>query len=164
MNFTCSEIENMSISTNYYEFIKHIYETVSKYIKKYKEETSEYYKKISKLHEKYNFRLNGQEYLKNIDNIETEHIISLSKSISNVIQVQLTYLNIFLKEVDEVIKSFDKTLKEKNTMSSGYLNEYEDCRNNLQKKYKEIEKAKNLFFENANITESLLQYNKNYFL
>ena len=156
MNFTCSEIENMSISTNYYEFIKHIYETVSKYIKKYKEETSEYYKKISKLHEKYNFRLNGQEYLKNIDNIETEHIISLSKSISNVIQVQLTYLNIFLKEVDEVIKSFDKTLKEKNTMSSGYLNEYEDCRNNLQKKYKEIEKAKNLFFENANITESLL--------
>ena len=156
MNFTCSEIENMSISTNYYEFIKHIYETVSKYIKKYKEETSEYYKKISKLHEKYNFRLNGQEYLKNIDNIETEHIISLSKSISNVIQVQLTYLNIFLKEVDEVIKTFDKTLKEKNTMSSGYLNEYEDCRNNLQKKYKEIEKAKNLFFENANITESLL--------
>ena len=156
MNCTSSEIENMSISTNYYEFIKHIYETVSKYIKKYKEETSEYYKKISKLHEKYNFRLNGQEYLKNIDNIETEHIISLSKSISNVIQVQLTYLNIFLKELDEIIKSFDKTLKEKNTMSSGYLNEYEDCRNNLQKKYKEIEKAKNLFFENATITESLL--------
>jgi hypothetical protein len=41
-------------------------------------------------------------------------------------------------------------------MSSGYLNEYEDCKNNLQKKYKEVEKAKNLFFDNANITENLL--------
>ena len=34
MNFICSEVENMNISTKYYEFIKHIYENVSKYIKK----------------------------------------------------------------------------------------------------------------------------------
>ena len=156
MNFICSEVENMNISTKYYEFIKHIYENVSKYIKKYKDETLEYYKKISKLHEKYYSKINSEEILKNNNNIETDHILSLSKSIFNIIKSQLTYLNIFLREVDDIIKSFDKTLKEKNTMSSGYMNEYEDCRNGLQKKYKEIEKAKKLFFDNANITENLL--------
>ena len=156
MNLLCSEAENMSVSTNYYEFIKLIYENVSKYIKKYKEETSEYFKKISKIQERYTTRLSGEEILKKIKNIDTEHIIYLSQLIFNIVKVQLTYLNIFIKEVDEIIKSFDKTLKEKNTMSSGYLNEYEDCKNNLQKKYKDIEKAKYLFFDNANITENLL--------
>ena len=156
MNLLCSEAENMSVSTNYYEFIKLIYENVSKYIKKYKEETSEYCKKISKIQERYITRLSGEEILKKIKNIDTEHIIYLSQLIFNIVKVQLTYLNIFIKEVDEIIKSFDKTLKEKNTMSSGYLNEYEDCKNNLQKKYKDIEKAKDLFFDNANITENLL--------
>ncbi len=63
-------------------------------------------------------------------------------------------------EVKDIIKSFEKTLKEKNTMSTGYLNEYEDCKNNLQKKYKEIEKAKISFFDNASYTENLI-YNFN---
>ena len=156
MNFICSEVENMNISTKYYEFIKQIYENVSKYLKKYKDETLEYYKKISKIHEKYDSKINSEEILKNNNNIEKDHILYLTNLIFNVIQSQLTYLNIFLKEVDDVIKSFDKTLKEKNTMSSGYMNEYEDCKNSLQKKYKEIEKAKKLFFDNANITENLL--------
>ena len=49
MNFVCSEIENMSISINYYEFIKQMYENLTRYIKAYKSETNDYYKKISKL-------------------------------------------------------------------------------------------------------------------
>ena len=146
MSFVCSEIENMSISINYYEFIKQMYENVTKYIKKYREETSEYYKKLLKIQEKYDSRLKGIEQLKKINNIKTKHILSLSSNICSVINTQITNLQIFLKEVDEVIKSFDKTLKEKNKMSSGYLNEYDEYKNNLQKKYKDTEKAKNIFF------------------
>ena len=160
MSFVCSEIENMSISINYYEFIKQMYENVTKYIKKYREETSEYYKKLLKIQEKYDSRLKGIEQLKKINNIKTKHILSLSSNICSVINTQITNLQIFLKEVDEVIKSFDKTLKEKNKMSSGYLNEYDEYKNNLQKKYKDTEKAKNIFFEDAFNTENLI-YNFN---
>ena len=156
MSFTCSEVENMSISTNYYEFIKQMYEYVTKYIKRYKTETSEYYKKILKIQEKYDPRLKGMEELKKINNIETNHIISLSTNLFTVISVQIKYLNIFLKEVEDIIKSFDKTLKEKNTMSSKYLTDYTDCKNNLQKKYKDIEKAKNIFFDDAQNVENLV--------
>ena len=156
MSFTCSEVENMSISTNYYEFIKQMYEYVTKYIKLYKVETAEYYKKILKIQEKYEPRLKGTEELKKINNIETNHIISLSGNLFAVINVQTKYLNIFLREVEEIVKSFDKTLKEKNTMSSKYLTDYIDCKNNLQKKYKDIEKAKNIFYDDAQNIEDLI--------
>ena len=160
MSFVCSEVENMSISTNYYEFIKQMYSNVTKYIKKYKEDTGEYFKKLVKIQEKYKQKLNGVEELKKINNINTSHIISLSNNLFDVINVQVNNLKIFLVEVEDIIKSFEKTLKEKNTMSTGYLNEYEDCKNNLQKKYKEIEKAKISFFDNASYTENLI-YNFN---
>lgn len=156
MSFTCSEVENMSISINYYEFIKQMYEYVTKYIKNYKEETSEYYKKLAKLQEKYNPRLKGIEQLKKIKNISPNHILFLTSKIFSVIGIQISYLQIFVKEVEEIIKSFDKALKEKNKMSSGYLIEYEECKNNLQKKYKDIEKAKTTFFDSASNTEGLL--------
>ena len=156
MSFTCSEVENMSISTNYYEFIRQIYENETKYIKHYRNETSEYLKKLMKIQEKYSPRLKGVELLKKIKNINTNHILFVSSKIYSIIGIQISYLQIFVKEIDDIIKSFDKTLKEKNSMSSKYLNEYEECKNNLQKKYKDIEKAKTSFFDDANQTENLL--------
>ena len=113
MSFVCSEVENMSISTNYYEFIKQMYSNVTKYIKKYKEDTGEYFKKLVKIQEKYKQKLNGVEELKKINNINTSHIISLSNNLFDVINVQVNNLKIFLVEVEDIIKSFEKTLKEK---------------------------------------------------
>jgi hypothetical protein len=109
-----------------------------------------------KIQEKYNPRLKGVELLKKIKNINTNHILFVSSKIYSIIGIQISYLQIFVKEIDDIIKSFDKTLKEKNSMSSKYLNEYEECKNNLQKKYKDIEKAKTSFFDDANQTENLL--------
>ena len=156
MSFTCSEVENMSISTNYYEFIRQIYEYETKYIKNYRNETNEYFKKLMKIQEKYSPRFKGVELLKKIKNINTNHILFLSSKIYSIIGIQISNLQIFLKEVDDIIKSFDKTLKEKNSMSSKYLNEYEECKNNLQKKYKDIEKAKTSFYDGAYETENIL--------
>ena len=156
MNFTCSEIENMTISTNYYEFIKQIYENLVKYIKHYLTETIEYYKKLSKYQEKYSPKLKGIELLKKIKNIDTSHILSICNKINSVIDLQITSLQVFTREADEIIKSFDKTLKEKNMMSSKYLNDYEECKNTLIKKYKDVDKAKNLFLDNIITTEDLL--------
>ena len=156
MNFTCSEVENMSISTNYYEFIKQIYENLVKYIKHYLAETIEYYKKLTKYQEKYSPKLKGIELLKKIKNIDTSHILSICNKINSVIDLQITSLQVFTREADEIIKSFDKTLKEKNMMSSKYLNDYEECKNTLIKKYKDVDKAKNLFLDNIITTEDLL--------
>ena len=157
MNFVCSEVENMSISINYYEFIKQMYENLTRYIKAYKSETNDYYKKISKLHEKYFPKLSGiNDEMKKMINIKTNHIISLSSKVPKIIGQQILNLKYFISGIDSIIKSFDKTLKEKNLMSNQYQNEYDDCRNNLSKKYKEIEKSKNIFFSNASQTENLI--------
>ena len=157
MNFVCSEVENMSISVNYYEFIKQMYETLTKYIKGYKSETNDYYKKISKLHEKYFPKLSGmKEEFKKLTNLKKNHIISLSSKVPKIISQQITNLKYFVAGIETTFKSFDKIIKEKNSMSSKYQNEYEDCRSSLLKKYKEIEKSKNLYFSNASQTEDLI--------
>ena len=157
MNFVCSEVENMTISINYYEYIKQMYETLTKYIKSYRSETNDYYKKIAKIHEKYYPRLSGiKEELKKYTNIKTNHIISLSTKVPKIISQQITNLQYFISGIETTIKSFDKTLKEKNSMSAKYQSDYDDCRNSLLKKYREIEKSRNNYFSNASQTEDLI--------
>ena len=157
MSFVCSEVENMNISINYYEFIKQMYENLTKYIKGYKSETNDYYKKLLKIHEKYYPKLSGiKEELKKVTNIKTNHIISLSSKVPKIIGQQITNLKYFIAGIETIIKSFDKTLKDKNSMSSKYQNEYDECRNSLVKKYKDIEKYKNIYFTNASQTEDLI--------
>ena len=157
MNFVCSEVENMSISVEYYDFIKQMYENLTKYIKAYKSETNDYYKKILKIHDKYYPRLSTiKEELKKKLTIKTNHIISLSSKVPKIINQQIINLKYFITGIEATIKSFDKTLKEKNSMSSKYQSEYDDSRNSLIKKYKDIEKSKNTYFSNATQTENLI--------
>lgn len=157
MNFVCSEVENMNISIEYYDFIKQMYENLTKYIKAYKSETNDYYKKILKIHDKYYPKLSTiKEELKKKLSIKTNHIISLSSKVPKIINQQIINLKYFISGIEATIKSFDKTLKEKNSMSSKYQSEYDDSRNALIKKYKDIEKSKNTFFSNATQTENLI--------
>ena len=157
MNFVCSEVENMNISIEYYDFIKQMYENLTKYIKAYKSETNDYYKKILKIHDKYYPKLSTiKEELKKKLTIKTNHIISLSSKVPKIINQQIINLKYFISGIEATIKSFDKTLKEKNSMSSKYQSEYDDSRNALIKKYKDIEKSKNTFFSNATQTENLI--------
>ena len=157
MNFVCSEVENMSISVEYYDFIKQMYENLTKYIKAYRSETNDYYKKILKIHDKYYPKLSTiKEELKKKMSIKTNHIISLSSKVPKIINQQIINLKYFISGIEGTIKSFDKTLKEKNSMSSKYQSEYDDSRNALIKKYKDIEKSKNAFFSNATQSENLI--------
>ena len=157
MNFVCSEVENKAISVNYYEFIKQMYENLTKYIKAYKSETNDYYKRINKLHEKYYPKLSGsKDELKKVRNIKANHIISFTSKVPKIINQQIINLKYFISGVESTIKSFEKTLKEKNSMSAKYQSEYDDSRNILLKKYKDIDKSKHLYFSNASQTEDLI--------
>ena len=155
MNSISSDNETINIPDNYFEFSKQIYEYLSKYLKSYKTETSEYLKKLIKIQEKYISKLKGIEELKKIKNIDSDNITFLSTKIYNAIKVQVSELQLFLKGTDDIIKSFEKTIKDKSLISVS-LNEYDDTYNILQKKYKEVEKAKNIFFEHASKTEDLI--------
>ena len=155
MNSISSDNEAINIPDNYFEFSKQIYEYLSKYLKSYKTETSEYLKKLIKIQEKYISKLKGIEELKKIKNIDSDNITFLSTKIYNAIKVQVSELQLFLKGTDDIIKSFEKTIKDKSLISVS-LNEYDDTYNSLQKKYKEVEKAKNIFFEHASKTEDLI--------
>ena len=155
MNSISSDNETINIPDNYFEYSKQIYEYLSKYLKSYKTETSEYLKKLIKIQEKYISKLKGIEELKKIKNIDSDNITFLSTKIYNAIKVQVSELQLFLKGTDDIIKSFEKTIKDKSLISVS-LNEYDDTYNSLQKKYKEVEKAKNIFFEHASKTEDLI--------
>ena len=155
---SCSEVENMIVTMNYYEFVKLMFEDLTKYIKYYKNITSEYLKKLQQMQEKYYpklFELENENQ-NNFNDIKTNHILSLTCKIPKIIGQQITNLNFFINGIEETLKSFDKTIKEKNTMAIKYQTEYEDSRNNLFKKYKEIEKLKISYLSNISLTENII--------
>ena len=157
MSSACSEVENMTISSNYFEFLKQMFEDLVKYIKGYKNATNEYTKKIQQLHEKYSPRLTSlKEEIKKLNYIKTKHVLSFTSKIPKIISQQIANFQFFVSGIDKNVKSLEKTIKEKNSTASKYQNEYDETKNNLLKRYKEIEKNKNNFLSGASQAEDII--------
>ena len=157
MSSTCSEVENMIVSSNYFEFLKQMFEDFIKYIKGYKNATNEYTKKLQQIHEKYSPRLTSlKEEIKKLPNIKSKHVLSFTSKIPKIISQQISNMQFFISGIETDIKSLEKTLKEKSSSASKYQNDYDEAKNNLLKKYKEIEKFKNNFLSSASQTEDII--------
>ena len=149
--------ENINITDNYYTFIRQLTEEFLKYITNYKLASGEYLKKISLNHEKYSPKLLGvKDQLKNVNNIYANHIISITSIVPKVIEQQIINIEYFVEGFDEKIVKFEKLIKEKNIEYLDCLNSYRDAKNELIKKYREIDKIKTNFMTNINIAEETI--------
>ena len=146
--------ENINITDNYYTSIKQLTEDFLKYITNYKLSTGEYLKKISLNHEKYSPRLVGvKDQLKNIN---TSHIISITSIVPKVIEQQIINIEYLVEGFEEKLVKFEKLIKDKNIEYIDCLNSFKDAKNELIKKYREIDKIKANFMTNINIAEETI--------
>ena len=131
------EEENLNITDNYYNFLKQISEDYLKYITYYKIATNDYLKKIATLNEKYN-----QKFIEGRDQkeLKKDHIIKLVSTIPKIVEQQITNIEYFVEGADKNISNLEKILKEKSTEFMECLNKYKDTKNDLIKKYRDVEK------------------------
>ena len=156
MSFS-SEVKNINISINYYNFVKETFEDYIKYITNYRLITIEYIKRISQFQEKYNSRLLG----KDIDNIKykdikTSQLFTITSLIPKIIDKQIENLNFFMFGIESQINNYETVIKEKDLLFSKFLANFEESKKDLIKKYKEIDKLKDDFMNSLGSTEDII--------
>ena len=157
MNFICSEDENVTISENYYSLVKYLYENYIKLISNYKIATNEYIKKITIINEKYSPRLMSlKEEFKKIPSLDTSHIITLSSILPKIIDQQITNGQYLVQGIDKQLESFDKFIHDKTNEFNKIFDSFKESKNELIKKYKEIEKIKINYMSLMSTTEDTI--------
>ena len=160
----CSELENMTISVNYFNFIKDTFEDYIKYISNYKIITSEYIKKICQFQEKYAPRLTGKDKEKEnpkYKNINTKHIYSITSPVIKIIDKQIENLKLVMDGIESQINNFYALIKEKEILLNKFTSMFDEATKDLLKKYRDIDKLKDSFMENmANTEDTVSKYLK----
>ena len=156
----CSELENINISVDYFNFIKDIFSDYMQYIINYKIIVSEYLKKLTIFQEKYAYKLLGIEKDNTRNkNVQTDHIFSLTSPIPKIIDKQIENLKMSINEFDSQIEKNNKFIKEKEILSSKFQLMFEESRKDLLKKYKEIDKLRDIYNINmANTEDTINKY------
>ena len=153
----CSELENINISIDYFIFIKGVFADYLQYIMNYKIITNEYIKKLELFQEKFSSKLSGAEKdnIKN-KNMNISHIFSLTSPLIKIIQRQIENLKIFMEGIDLQTENINKLIKEKEILSNKFQIMFEESRKDLLKKYREIDKLRDMFKINMSNTEDIL--------
>jgi len=154
----CSELENMTISVNYFNFIKDTFEDYIKYISNYKIITSDYIKKICQFQEKYGPRLTGKDKDKDKENlkyknINTKHIYSIVSPVTKIIDKQVENLKLVMDGIESQVNNFYALIKEKEILLNKFTSMFDEATKDLLKKYRDIDKLKDSFMENMANTE-----------
>jgi len=152
----CSELENMTISVNYFNFIKDTFEDYIKYISNYKIITSDYIKKICQFQEKYGPRLTGKDKDKEnlkYKNINTKHIYSIVSPVTKIIDKQVENLKLVMDGIESQVNNFYALIKEKEILLNKFTSMFDEATKDLLKKYRDIDKLKDSFMENMANTE-----------
>ena len=159
----CSELENINISVNYFYCIKDVFSDYMQYIMNYKSIINDYIKKLSSFNDKYSYKLLGVEEnlkYKNLKNIN--HIFSLTSPIPKIIEKQIENLKICINGIETQIENNNKVIKEKEILSNKFQVMFEESRKDLLKKYKEIDKLRDIYKTSmANTEDIITKYLKN---
>ena len=158
----CSELENINISVDYFSFIKEVFNDYLQYIFNYKTITNEYIQKLEIFHEKYSDKLLGNDLdTTKYKNVNTKHVFSFTSPLIKIIGKHIEYLKIFMEGIDSQIENSNKWIKENEILSNKFQLMFEEARKDLLKKYREIDKLRDLYKLNMSNTEDILVKNFN---
>ena len=155
----CSELENMTISINYFNFIKDIFEDYMKYITNYRIITNDYIKKICQIQEKYGSRLSGKNKDKEnqkYKNINTKHIYAITSPIIKILDKQIEDFKLVMDGIESQIENYNIFIKEKKILFDKFQLMFDEAKNDLIKKYTYVDKLKDSFMDNMGKTEDIL--------
>jgi hypothetical protein len=132
-------------------------------INNYKVITNDYLKKLMMLQDKFKYKLTGKEKDNTkYKNVNTNHIFSLTSPISKIIDKQIENLQMFIDGINGQIENNNKVIKEKEILSNKFQLMFEEARKDLLKKYREIDKLRDIYKMNMANTEDMINkyYNK----
>lgn len=155
----CSELENMIISTNYFNFIKDTFEDYIKYITNYRIITNEYIKKICQIQEKYGSRINGKNKDKEnpkYKSVYTDHIYTITSPIIKIIDKQIEDYKFIMDGIESQIENYNTLIKEKEILFDKFQLMFDEAKKDLLKKYSDVDKLKDSFMDNMGKTEDTI--------
>lgn len=153
----CSELENINLTINFFYFIRDIFTDYMQYISNYKIITSDYLKKLIMLQEKMSYKLSGKERDSfKLKNININHIYSLTSPITKIIDKQIENWKISLDGIESQIENNNKIIKEKEILANKFQLMFEESRKDLLKKYREIDKLRDIYKLNMANTEGVI--------
>ena len=95
MNFTCSELENIEISIEYFLLIKQVGEEFIKYLKGYKQISQEYMKKLNTFENNF-----GKKMSKIFENPKISHTAEMMQKVMDIIIQNIQSFNASIREID----------------------------------------------------------------
>lgn len=155
MNIISLIDENISITFDYYNTSKSLYEEILNYMKLYKTHTSQYCQKMSSLNLDFENKLLTYKNESN-KNIDTSHIFQYIKIFPELIKKKIfNYLPLF-DNIDIFIKEFEDLVTQKKLLLKNQQDKYNESKKNLIKKFQEIDNFKNLYLTNISQTEDTI--------
>ena len=151
MNIKCSELNNITISFDYFNSIKEVGDELIKYIKGFNQLSQEYIKKLQIFHTNFGKKISKTE------NQKVSQIISLTSKIEEVISQIIELCQISINDIDLRVKNFETLLKEKTDNVNSLKKSPSELTKDLSSSYIEIKKTKTSYFNSLLATEDLIE-------
>jgi len=151
MNIKCSELDNITVSFDYFNLIKAVGDELVKYIRGFNQVSQDYMKKLQL------FQTNFAKKLAKSDNPKITQITSLTSKIAEIISQIGELCQISIDDLDSRIKSFETLLKEKTDNVNSLKKSPAELTKELNSSYIEINKTKNTFMNSISKTEELIE-------
>ena len=151
MNVKCSELDNITVSFDYFNLIKAVGDELVKYIRGFNQVSQDYMKKLQL------FQTNFAKKLAKSDNPKITQITSLTSKIAEITSQIGELCQISIDDLDSRIKSFETLLKEKTDNVNSLKKSPAELTKELNSSYIEINKTKNTFMNSISKTEELIE-------
>ena len=151
MNFTCSELENIEISIEYFLLIKQVGEEFIKYLKGYKQISQEYMKKLNTFENNF-----GKKLSKIFENPKISHTAEMMQKVMDIIIQNIQSFNASIREIDVKLQELESIIKEKTDKIICLKKTYLDLPKNLMNSYNEINKTKATYIIAISKTEEIV--------
>ena len=154
MNLNSFQIENFSLTLDYYNILKAVSGNILNYIKNYKLSSLQYSKKLVELSTDYknkNDKILSEIKEKNLDLLKPFRFVN---SIQHIIEAYNQNLLLLTEEIDKEIKVYESLNPE--LIVPTCVAGFRDLKEKVIQKEKELNNAKNNFFDEMSNTEDII--------
>ena len=151
------ELYDINIQKEYFNGIEEITEEFLSYMDSYKSLTKDYEKNLKKVEKLFEEKMKiSKIQFENNKHLDLSYIFNIVNSIPKINGAYLEYLSYLNRGMETSITSLKKYLEEKKYMIIKFLDNLNDSKNDLIIKINDIEKEKNIYFNNLAKTENTI--------